>query len=82
MKECPKNENEQIQASTKLKCGVDEYNNSQYFCLPLVNKTSLVELCFNGGLGRWEEGKLYCKKKKNIFEFKNQHLIKRFHSIN
>lgn len=65
--ECPKNENETIQASKKLNCGLDEFDNNQYLCLPHVNKTSLVEFCFNGTMGIQEKGKLYCKKKKTIF---------------
>lgn len=76
--ECPKNENETIQASKKLNCGLDEYDNNQYLCLPHVNKTSLVEFCFNGSLGYRDKGKLYCKKNK----FKNQHWIKIIHSVN
>lgn len=54
--ECPKNENETAQASKNLKCEKDEFNNSQYLCLPHVNKTSLVEFCFNGSLGIREKG--------------------------
>lgn len=54
--ECPKNEDETTQASKNLKCEKDEYNNSQYLCLPHVNKTSLVEFCFNGSLGIREQG--------------------------
>lgn len=63
--ECPKNENETTQASKDLKCEKDEYNNSQYLCLPHVNKTSLVEFCFNGSLGIREKGKL-CFKKNSV----------------
>lgn len=59
---CPKNKNETIQASEKLKCGVDEYGNNQYLCLPHVNKTSLVEFCFDGIMGIQEKGKLCLNK--------------------
>nr|XP_022290822.1 uncharacterized protein LOC111102406 [Crassostrea virginica] len=58
---CPQNLNKVIEASEKLGCGDDEYGNNQYLCLPHVNKTSLVEFCYEGIMGRQEkasEGKL------------------------
>lgn len=70
--ECPNNKNETIQASKRLKCGVDEYDNNQYMCLPYVNKTSLVEFCLNRSLGIHEKGQLYCKKKNISLNLKTK----------
>lgn len=53
---CPKNELDVIQASTRLGCGNDIYGNNRYLCLPNKNKTSLVELCFQGVMGIVEKG--------------------------
>nr|XP_022295214.1 uncharacterized protein LOC111105304 isoform X5 [Crassostrea virginica] len=58
---CPQNWTKVIEASEKLGCGDDDYGNNQYLCLPHVNKTSLVEFCYEGIMGRQEkasEGKL------------------------
>lgn len=54
---CPKNETEVIEAATKLGCDNDKYGNSRYLCLPKKEKTSLVELCFDGVMGIQEKGK-------------------------
>lgn len=53
---CPKNLTDVIEASKKLGCGNDAYGNNQYLCLPNVNKTSLVEFCYNGTIGFQEKG--------------------------
>ena len=53
---CPQNLTEVIEASKKLGCGYDEYGKNQYLCLPHVNKTSLVEFCYEGIMGRQEKG--------------------------
>lgn len=47
-----------MQASKRLRCGDDIYGNNQYLCLPNKNKTSLVEICFQGVMGIVEKGKL------------------------
>lgn len=53
---CPRNKHGVIQASERLGCGNDTYGNNQYLCLPNKNKTSLVEFCFQGGMGIVEKG--------------------------
>ena len=53
---CPKNLTKVIESSKKLRCGNDDYGNNQYLCLPNVNKTSLVEFCYNGTMGLQEKG--------------------------
>lgn len=45
---CPKNLQGIKEASNRLGCGNDRNGNNQYLCLPNKEKTSLVELCFNG----------------------------------
>lgn len=55
---CPKSLTKVIEASKKLGCGKDRYGNNQYLCLPNVNKTSLVEFCYNGTIGFQESGML------------------------
>lgn len=40
----------------KLACGRDQYGNSQYMCLPNVEKTSLVEFCYNEIMGIQTKG--------------------------
>lgn len=54
--ECPKNKTEISKASKRLNCGNDSYGNNQYICLPNEEKTSLVELCFDGIIGLNERG--------------------------
>lgn len=56
--DCPKIEQDVIQASKRLGCGNDIYGNNQYLCLPNKNKTSLVEFCFQGFMGIVEKGTL------------------------
>lgn len=53
---CPKNLTEVIKASRRLGCGKDEYGNNQYMCLPNVEKTSLIEFCFQGIMGLQPKG--------------------------
>lgn len=53
---CPKNQTEVNEASMKLGCDNDKYGNSQYMCLPKKDKTSLVELCFDGVMGIRNKG--------------------------
>lgn len=59
---CPRNKHGASQASTKLGCGNDTYGNNQYLCLPNESKTSLVEFCFQGGMGLVEKGTFNCEK--------------------
>lgn len=59
---CPRNKHGVIQASERLGCGNDTYGNNQYLCLPNKNKTSLVEFCFQGGMGIVEKGTFNCEK--------------------
>lgn len=55
---CPRSKHDVMQASKRLRCGDDIYGNNQYLCLPNKNKTSLVEICFQGVMGIVEKGKL------------------------
>lgn len=66
IKECPKNEAEVIKSSNRLKCGTDDYGNNQYICVPNKDKSSLVELCYNGTMGLREKG---MKRNNNEFNF-------------
>lgn len=54
--ECPGNKTEVYAASKRLNCGNDSYGNNLYICLPNEDKTSLVELCFDGIIGLNEKG--------------------------
>lgn len=60
---CPKNEHDVIQASKRLRCRNDTYGNNQYLCLPIKNKTSLAEFCFQGLMGIVEKGTFNWEKK-------------------
>lgn len=53
---CPENKTEVYEASKRIGCGVDDYGNIQYMCMPNVEKSSLVEFCFNGAMGIEEKG--------------------------
>lgn len=53
---CPKNQNEVDVASLRLGCGKDLYENNQYMCLPNMEKTALVEFCFDGVMGIQSKG--------------------------
>lgn len=53
---CPKTLEELTKASTILGCGNDAYGNNQYLCLPNVDKTSLVEFCYENLMGMVEKG--------------------------
>lgn len=57
VKECPKNEQENIKASERLNCGKDNYGNDQYMCLPNKEKSHLVEFCKDGYMGSVDQGK-------------------------
>uniref|UniRef100_K1QS94 Uncharacterized protein n=1 Tax=Magallana gigas TaxID=29159 RepID=K1QS94_MAGGI len=47
---CPKNQHEVIKASRRLQCVNDKNGNNQYLCLPMKEKTSLVEFCFDADM--------------------------------
>nr|XP_022294259.1 uncharacterized protein LOC111104540 isoform X2 [Crassostrea virginica]XP_022294260.1 uncharacterized protein LOC111104540 isoform X2 [Crassostrea virginica]XP_022294263.1 uncharacterized protein LOC111104540 isoform X2 [Crassostrea virginica] len=66
---CPNNLTELEARSDRLGCGDDKYGNNQYICLPNVEKTSLVEFCFNGIMGIIAKG--------NCLETSNQSLVLR-----
>ena len=53
---CPKNLEELINAAKNLGCGNDIYGNNQYLCLPNVDRTSLVEFCYENFMGMFEKG--------------------------
>lgn len=55
--ECPTNLTEIAAASKRLECVNDKYGNNQYLCVPDKEKTSLVELCYDGIMGIQEKGK-------------------------
>lgn len=57
--ECPTTLKKAKEGNERLKCGLDQYNNSQYMCLPNKEKTSLVEFCYNGIMGAREKGILH-----------------------
>lgn len=56
MNGCPRSSTEVEAASSRLGCGVDDYGNSQYLCLPNVQKSSLVEFCYGDVMGMQEKG--------------------------
>lgn len=68
--ECPKNKTEISKASKRLNCGNDSYGNNQYICLPNEEKTSLVELCFDGIIGLNERGMYDERLKKKYLQIK------------
>lgn len=53
---CPENKTEVQEASKRIGCGVDDYGNIQYMCIPNEEKSSLVEFCFNGVMGIEKKG--------------------------
>lgn len=57
---CPNTEHDILHASKRLGCGND--GNNQYMCIPNREKTSLVELCFQGVMGIVQKGTLNSKK--------------------
>ena len=59
MNVCPTDISQKDEASKRMGCGYDKFNNSQYLCLPNVKKTSLVEFCHNGIMGYQEKGILW-----------------------
>lgn len=56
---CPTTTSEVVKASQRLGCENDRYGNNQYICVPNTEKTSLVELCFDGIMGIVRKG--YCQ---------------------
>lgn len=53
---CPTNLAEIKIASSRLECTNDTYGNNQYICVPNKEKSSLVELCYDGIIGPQENG--------------------------
>ncbi|XP_062591211.1 uncharacterized protein LOC134252719 [Saccostrea cucullata] len=53
---CPVNKTGQNEASSRLKCGVDKFGNSQYVCVPNFKKTAIVEYCYKGIVGLQNPG--------------------------
>lgn len=53
---CPTTLQQIKMASKRLGCGYDQYQNDQYICVPNVEKTSLVELCYGGIMGIQKKG--------------------------
>lgn len=62
---CPENKTEVHEASKRIGCGVDDYGNIQYMCMPNMEKSSLVEFCFNDAMGIEEKGKQNGITKRN-----------------
>lgn len=67
VKVCPRSKTEFDEAAKRRSCGRDKYGNSQYMCLPNVEKSSLVEFCYEGVMGIEPQGQqiecveLFCK---------------------
>lgn len=53
---CPREQRDLSSAIKRLGCGKDEYDISQYICLPNKGKTRLEELCFDGTMKMQEKG--------------------------
>ena len=53
---CPSNLAEVEEASRRLGCGNDQFGNNPYMCLPDVEKTSLIEFCYDGIMRVQEKG--------------------------
>ncbi|XP_062579436.1 uncharacterized protein LOC134241391 [Saccostrea cucullata] len=53
---CPQNTEEVLESSIRLSCGQDRYGNDQYICVPNIDKSGLIELCYNGIMGMIERG--------------------------
>lgn len=68
--DCPKNKTEISKASKRLNCGNDSFGNNQYICIPNEEKTSLVELCFDGIIGLNERGMYDERLKKKYLQIK------------
>ena len=56
VKKCPNNLTAVLASSRRLGCGRDVYGNSQYMCLPNVQKSALVEFCYGDFMGMHEKG--------------------------
>lgn len=56
--ECPKSKSEVKEASDRLRCGNDTYENNQYMCLrSRYNRHYLLEFCYDGEMGIVDKGK-------------------------
>lgn len=53
-------------ASKRLGCKYDQYGNNQYLCVPNVEKTSLVELCYDGIMGIQQKGRCLAAAGKKL----------------
>lgn len=62
--ECPQNHIELKEAQNRLHCVNDKYGRNQYMCLPNVEKTSLVEFCYNGLMGIQVEGITFSQRRQ------------------
>lgn len=54
---CPRRQIDITTASKKLGCKNDTYGNNKYMCVPKDDKSSLVEICYDGNMGIEEPGK-------------------------
>lgn len=59
VEKCPETLTAVNESSKQLNCGIDTYGNNQYMCLPNMEKSSLVEFCYDGIMGIQKEGKQY-----------------------
>lgn len=65
---CPTNLAEIAKASKRLDCKNDTYGNNQYLCVPDLDKTSLVEFCFDGIMGIHKENHCVAAAEKSLIE--------------
>ena len=56
VEKCPETLTAVNASSKQLNCGIDTYGNNQYMCLPNMEKSSLVEFCYDGIMGIQKEG--------------------------
>ncbi|XP_078319447.1 uncharacterized protein LOC111100159 [Crassostrea virginica] len=56
VKKCPNNLTAVLAASRRLGCRRNVYGNSQYMCLPNVQKSALVEFCYGDVMDMQEKG--------------------------
>ncbi|XP_061176092.1 putative ankyrin repeat protein RBE_0220 [Saccostrea echinata] len=50
---CPRNRKSWLDSSIRLNCPYDEKNRTLYQCTPNADKSTLVEFCFRGRIGRY-----------------------------
>lgn len=67
--DCPKSLSEVKNVSAALGCGKDKYENDQYLCLPNVEKSSLVEICYGEVIGMNEKGKTFFSLLKHTYKY-------------